>query len=341
MKARLLRFLDVEADEVERVLLLFIMGFSMGMFMATMSVASQSLFLQNFNESTELPVAFVVSGFFGLLATIVYNFLQNRIPFPVLATFSLATIALITAFIEFGEGFFADPKTMYAFGFTQILPFSFIIYLVFWGSFGRLFNLREAKRLVGVVDIGAMIAAFIAFFSIPLLLKFLDRPQALYGLALLSILAFIALFTYLSARHLKKARSFSQEKTMYQKLSIKDFIHNRYILYMSLFIIFSMMAITFVDYSFLNVTPLQMEDPAALADFISYFEGTVVVFCFLFQVLATDYVQSMYGMRVSLLVSPVLIGFFTLAALGLGLLLGYSPEDNYFGSCFRLAAGRV
>ena len=338
MKARLLRFLDVEADEVERVLLLFIMGFSMGMFMATMSVASQSLFLQNFNESTELPVAFVVSGFFGLLATIVYNFLQNRIPFPVLATFSLATIALITAFIEFGEGFFADPKTMYAFGFTQILPFSFIIYLVFWGSFGRLFNLREAKRLVGVVDIGAMIAAFIAFFSIPLLLKFLDRPQALYGLALLSILAFIALFTYLSAMHLKKARSFSQEKTMYQKLSIKDFIHNRYILYMSLFIIFSMMAITFVDYSFLNVTPLQMEDPAALADFISYFEGTVVVFCFLFQVLATDYVQSMYGMRVSLLVSPVLIGFFTLAALGLGLLLGYSPEDNYFVIFFMAIA---
>ena len=40
-----------------------------------------------------------------------------------------------------------------------------------------------------------MIAAFIAFFSIPLLLKFLDRPQALYGLALLSILTFIALFT--------------------------------------------------------------------------------------------------------------------------------------------------
>ena len=97
MKARLLKFLDVEADEVERVLLLFIMGFSMGMFMATMSVASQSLFLENFNESTELPMAFVVSGFFGLLATIVYNFLQNRIPFPVLATISLLTIAAITA----------------------------------------------------------------------------------------------------------------------------------------------------------------------------------------------------------------------------------------------------
>ena len=54
MKTRLLRFLGIEADEVERVLLLFIMGFSMGMFMATISVASQSLFLEYFSEENEL-----------------------------------------------------------------------------------------------------------------------------------------------------------------------------------------------------------------------------------------------------------------------------------------------
>src|SRR5690606_26788319 len=112
MKARLLEMLDIEADEIERVLLLFIMGFSMGMFIATMSVASQSLFLEHFDEGKDLPVAFVVSGFFGLLATLIYNFLQNRVPFSMLAIISLLTIAGITAFIEFGEGFFASPTDM-------------------------------------------------------------------------------------------------------------------------------------------------------------------------------------------------------------------------------------
>jgi len=328
MKVRLLRLLDVEADEVERVLLLFIMGFFMGMFTATISVASQSLFLQHFDETNDLPIAFVVSGFFGLLATLLYNYLQNRISFPLLATLSLLTVAGLTTFIEFGAGFFSDPTYMYAFGFTQIVPFTFIIYLVFWGSFGRLFNLRQSKRLVGSVDIGAMLATFIAFFSIPLLLNIME-PQSLFGLGLVSILIFIALFAYLSTKHLNKARSFSEEKNLYKKLSVKDFIHNRYILYMSLFIIFSMMAMTFVDYSFFNVTTLQM-DTESLANFISLFEGTIVVFCFLFQVLATDRIQSIYGMRVSLLVSPVLIGFFTVAALLLGFAFGFSPADNYF-----------
>lgn len=339
MKARLLRILDIETDEVERVLLLFIMGFSMGMFMATISVASQSLFLEHFSETADLPVAFVVSGLFGLMATLVYNFLQNRIPFPVLATVSLLTVAGINAFIEFGEGFFSEPKFMYAFGFTQILPFTFIVYLVFWGSFGRLFNLRQAKRLVGTVDIGAMMATFIAFFSIPLLfsLEVITSPQSLYGLGLVSVIIFIVLFVFLSARHLNKTITFSQERTLYKKLAITDFIHNRYILYMSLFIIFAMMAVTFVDYSFLNVTTMQM-DTESLANFISYFEGAIVIFCFLFQVLATDWITSKFGMRVSLLVNPVLIGFFTVSALGLGLVFGYSPLDNFFVIFFMAIA---
>lgn len=338
MKDRLLRFLDVEPDESGRVSLLFVMGFFMGMFIATISVASQSLFLEHFSETEDLPIAFVISGVFGLMATLIYNFLQNRIPFPLLATVSLVTVGIITAFIEFGEGLFVDPNDMYRFGFTQILPFSFIVYLVFWGSFGRLFNLRQSKRLVGTVDIGAMIATFIAFFSIPLLLKVEgSTTQSLFTVALFSIIIFLAIFIYLSFRYLNKARSFAQEKQIYKKLDIKDFIKNRYILFMSLFIIFSMMAITFVDYSFFNVVTLKM-DAATLATFISYFEAIIVVFCFLFQVLATDRIQSEYGMRVSLLVSPLLIGFFTVAALVLGLIFGFSPADNFFVIFFMMIA---
>ncbi len=200
---------------------------------------------------------------------------------------------------------------------------------MFWGSFGRLFNLRQAKRLVGIVDIGALIATFIAFFSIPQILSFFERPQALYGFALASIMVFIALFIYLNTKHLNKVRTFAEEKSMYKKLDLREFLQNRYILYMSLFVIFSMMALTFVDYSFYNVTTLQM-DTKSMAYFISYFEGIVVVFCFLFQVLATDKIQAIYGMRVSLLVSPVLIGLFTLAALGMGFIFGTSALDDYF-----------
>jgi AAA family ATP:ADP antiporter len=338
MKERLLSRLDIEPDEAGRVGLLFLMGIFMGLFIATMSVASQTLFLQFFSESKDLPYALFYSGVFGVAATVLYNFLQNRIPFPLLASLSLLVVVSVTAFLEYGESFFSDPKDMYMFGFTQILPLSFLIYLVFWGSFGRMFNLRQSKRLVGTVDIGAMLTTIAAFFSIPVLMSVFNiSTETLYTISLISIVIFLLLSLYLSFRHLTKTISFKQEKALYKKLEMKDFIKNRYIMYMSLFIIFSMTAITFVDFSFLNVATLYF-DPGSLAKFISLFEGTIVIFSFFVDVLATDRVNSQYGMRVSLLANPVLLGLFTSAALIFGLVFGYSKGDTLFVVFFMTIA---
>ena len=127
MKDRLLKFLDVEPDEAGRVGLLFIMGIFMGLFVATISVASQSLYLEHFSEIKDLPYALFMSGVYGFVATVLYNFLQNRIPFPLLAALCLIYITGTTAFIEFGGSYFSDANAMYEFGFTQMMPFSFLI----------------------------------------------------------------------------------------------------------------------------------------------------------------------------------------------------------------------
>jgi hypothetical protein len=332
MKAYLNRLLDIEEGEGGRVALLLVMSFFMGVFLATIGVASQSLFLTHFEETSKLPIALLVSGAFGLVATVIYNFLQNRIPFQLLSTISLITILFITVLLEFGEGLFSDPNTIYFLGFTQIIPFTFITYLVFWGSFGRLFNLRQSKRLVGVVDLGAMIASFIAYFSIPQILPYI-KTETLYTVALFSITFFIVMFLALSFLYLNRARSFVEEKQLYKKLGIKDFLQSRYIVYMSIFIVVSMIAMNFVDYSFLTATTLFFKS-SELATFISYFEMSIVIFSFLFETLAADRLMHEYGMRVSLLVNPLLILLLTTIALALGVTFGYTPNDKFFVAFF-------
>jgi hypothetical protein len=332
MKTYLLRLLDVQTGEGSRVAILLIMSFFMGVFLATLGVASQSLFLTHFDEIKDLPFAFLTAGAFGLGATIIYNFLQNRIPFQLLSTLSLIVILGLTAMLEFGENLFSDPNTIFFLGYTQIIPFTFITYLVFWGSFGRLFNLRQSKRLVGIVDLGAMIASFIAYFSIPQALKLIDTVS-LYTISLISISAFLLFFLILSNKYLNKARTFAQEKKLYKKLGFKDFLQSRYIVYMSAFVVVSMIAMNFVDYSFLSVTTLYFEGEK-LATFISYFEMTIVIFGFLFETLAADWLLREYGMRISLLVNPLLILGFTAIALVLGVSFGYLPEDKFFLAFF-------
>src|SRR5690606_40347087 len=95
-----------------------------------------------------------------------------------------------TALLEFGPAFITDTKDLYFAGFTLIVPFTYILNLVFWGSFGRLFNTRESKRLLSTVDAGAMFASFVAYFSIPQILKAVENESALFTLSLISISLF-------------------------------------------------------------------------------------------------------------------------------------------------------
>lgn len=126
MKSRLLKMLDVEPEESGRVFLLLAISFFMGLFLATVTVASQTLFLNLYDEEIDLPKALVFSGVFSIFATSIYNFFQGRIRFSYLAIGSLCVIIGLTAFIEFGDKWIEDENLLYYFGFTLILPFTFI-----------------------------------------------------------------------------------------------------------------------------------------------------------------------------------------------------------------------
>ena len=323
MFKRFWNMLDVEPHETGRVGLLLIMSFLMGLFLATVAVASQSLFLQFFSEKDDLPVVLVFSGAVGIIVTVIYNFLQGRISFSALAIFFLILIIASTAFIEFGSSYVTDVKTLYQVGFILILPFTFVVQLVFWGAFGRMFNARESKRLIGSVDVGTDIASIIAFFTIPILLTSGVKVESLYTIGLFSIIAYSAVFFILSRQYLGHGATAVAESEIH-KLSIGQFLRNKYIMLMAGFIIVSLTALRFVDYSFFNVSVVQF-DPAALPFFLSYFEMTIVIFSFGFTTFITDRIAQDYGLRVAMIINPVVLILFTAAALALGSVFGYDP----------------
>ena len=201
---RFWKMLDVEPEETGPVGLLLAMSFLMGLFLATVAVASQSLFLQLFSEKEDLPIAILYSGIFGIVTTFIYNFLQGRIPFRVLAIINLVAVIALTAFIEYGDQFVSDAKLLYRFGFMLILPFTFVTQLVFWGSFARMFNVRTAKRIIGSVDIGTDIASILAFFTIPILLTYGVPLKSLFTIGLFSVVGYSILFIVLSNKYLTK-----------------------------------------------------------------------------------------------------------------------------------------
>jgi ATP:ADP antiporter, AAA family len=336
-------FLDVQHGEEGRVILLLIMSFFMGAFLATFTVAAQTLFLVNFDEIDDLPLAFAVAGAFGMVATIIYNFLQRRVSFRFLATLSLLVITAITAVLEFGNVFFQDSSTIYYYGFTQLVPFTLITLLIFWGAYQRLFNVRQSKRLLGSVDQGALIASLISFFLIPVVLPLLpgetefDQVESLYTISLVSIIIFTGLFIVLSSKFGGESWSLVSERKANVKINFFSFLKNRYLLYLSVFVIISIVALNFVEYSFLTVATQRFK-AEELAKFLALFEATVVIFSFLFDVFASDRILQDYGLRVSVLINPILIGLFTVSALIIGMTFGFTPDRPAFNIFFVMVA---
>ncbi|NJN41699.1 MAG: hypothetical protein HC811_05145 [Flammeovirgaceae bacterium] len=326
MKERILKMMDVEPRESGPVFLLLTISFLMGMFLATVTVASQTLFLNLFDELEDLPRAFFLSGVFGLVATAIYNFLQGRIPFPALAIGSLFIVVVLTAGIEFGAPFFTNVDDLYYYGFTLILPFTFLCVLVFWGAFNRMFNLKQSKRIIGSVDVGTMIAQILAFFTIPILLNFGVDIEALYTIALFSIIGFLLLFIVLSGKYLRGEQITISEKE-HKKITVLSFIRNKYILMMSLFIVLSMIALRFIEFSFFNVTTIRFNE-TDLPYFLSLFEAIIVIFSFLFSTFGADYILTNYGLRVSLLLNPLIVILFTVAAVATGTFFGFDAASG-------------
>lgn len=328
---RFWKMLDVEPQETGPVGLLLAISFLMGLFLATVAVASQTLFLNFFSEKNDLPVAILYSGIFGIVTTFLYNFLQGRIQFKYLAILNLVIVIGLTAFIEFGNQFVSDKVLLYRFGFMLILPFTFVTQLIFWGSFARMFNVRVSKRIIGSVDIGTDIASIIAFFTIPVMLSYGVKVESLYTIGLFSAIGYLILFIILSNKYLNQEKSAIKSDSEIEKLSIVQFLSNKYILALSAFVIFSTVALRFVDYSFFNISTVQF-DKDALPYFLSLFEATVVIFAFLFTTFATDRLNEDYGLRVSLIINPILLILFTVAALALGSFFGFDPLVSGQGS---------
>ncbi len=334
MKKLLQRVLGVEYDEVGPVTLLLLISFLMGLFLATVSVASQTLFLNHYDEGKDLPVALFAAGVLGLLATMLYGQLQGRVSFSVLAITNLIIIIGLVGLIEFGEAWlqsvFGDDEIHYAFGFALVLPFTFISQLIFWGAFGRLFNLRQAKRVIGSVDVGVDIASLLAFFTIPVLLNFGLPIETLFTISLAAAGGFLLLFIVLSRKYLRAEITLVSDVGDDKKLSRLgpiQFLKSKYLVAMAVFVIISTVCLRFIDYSFYNATTTRFSQEE-LPYFLSLFEATIVIFGFLFGMFGTDRITTDYGLKVALLINPILLTLFTIGAFTLGSLFGYETGST-------------
>lgn len=306
--------LNVRADEQRSVALLLGKGFFMGIFLATYQVSAETLFLNRMVEY--LKEGIVVSGLLGVFTTWMFATLQGRIKFKLLAIFNLLLIMLFTftVFVFYQQADSTLQDYLIFLMFAMIGPITAVILLGFWGTFGRIFDLRQSKRIIGRIDVGQLIAAIGTYLAIPFLSGIIPDTSTYLLISAISI--GIALI-FLIALHWGKSNTQQvmnlreqRKATRYGKLA-----KNGYVRLLSMFLIISMITFTFIQFSFQVGSAAQFPNEIELRSFVSIFTGAVLILGFLMQSFVNDRIISEYGLKVALLILPIIVGIFTLAAI--------------------------
>lgn len=316
--------LNVKPEEQLQVALMLSTGFFMGIFIATYTVTAESLFLNQLAD--QLDRAFLVSGIFGIVSTLLFSFLQNRIKFSTLTTSSILGIVLFTLGVylmyNYGDTAYHDEVlfTMYCLA----GPMTAVLLLCYWGIFGRLFNFRQSKRIIGWIDTGQLIASILAFFLIPLTAGLFTETSNYLIVCTVSILLAAILFFVISFNFpLTKNNPKEFESTVRKETSFGNIFKDPYVLLMSVFLMISMITFIFNQYAFQDLINEQYPDQRELTDFLAYFNGGIYFLSLLMQTFVNDKIISNYGIKVSLYVLPVIVGIFAIGALFTGVIFGY------------------
>lgn len=340
-----LTFLGGNSGEEREMTFLLGKGFFMGILLATYQISSETLFLSVLGDEW-LDVAFFTAGGVGVIATGLFVFLQKKINFSslVLSTTFLTllfvwSIRIAFEFIAYDSSRVGEFQILPFILFVMLGPITSFILLGFWGIFGRIFDLKQSKRIIGGIDTGQLMATMIAFFSIPILTTTIINTT--YDLLLVSGFAALGVFIFtllLTLRfNLDRVTKLDRGEKL-KPVGFGSLFKDKYLRLLSVFLIFSMGVSKFVDLTFLSATETMYPNEKELSTFLSFFSGTVIIVSFLIQSFVNDIIIGRFGLKVALMTMPLILGLFIVGAIVAGHIFEYEIKSQEFILFFVLTA---
>ncbi len=322
----ILKIINVQKKEEERpALLLLGYGFFMGVFLATYRVVVETLFLNT--QGALLKEAFFISGILGVISTWLYMILQKKISFSKLALSNLLAVFsfIVITFLNITS---TSSQIFIFILYVMLFPVTSVMLLSFWGLFGRIFDIRQSRRIIGSIDAGQLLATILAFVSVPFFIEYISNVTDLLIVSASSIIACLGFLIFINKQIRYTPKHREQDSSEIYRFS--KFFKDKYIILLSLFIGISIICVTFVDYTFLKITEQQYPDENSLAKFLSYMYLSIMAFTLLMQTFVNERLIASYGLKTALTILPVVLGLFTIAAIITGTFFGYATSSQYF-----------
>ncbi len=308
VKRRILDAFNIEEKEVGSVSILLTHSLFLGFFYGALDISAHTLFLQEFEE-TFIAKAYTISGVAGIIMTFIYSKFQQRISFNFLSVSSVIVLSIITLGLWLSYAQLGISKELIFITFILLGPLNIVAIVNFWGIVGRLFSLRQGKRLFGLIGSGQIFGTIIISYFIPLIsvLKLNIKTYDLILIAavnlFLAAIAQLVLVKFEKPQEQKAGTGKNEKSKSGGSLFLKD----RYIMNMTVYVALSMIVLFFVAYTFLAAAQSQYPEEQEMKSFLGIFTGTMMIFGFILKTFIYSKLMKTYGLKVTLLILPILL----------------------------------
>ena len=314
---RLLAVLNIQPGEGQVVFLLLALAACFGLTRLLVQTSAGTLFLLAYDTSA-LPYVYIGVALVVPALSFIYARLETRLSFASLLLVNvggqLTGLALLWVGLELGWN---------AAAFFMPIWFELIwvmTSLALWSLAGRLFDLRQGKRLFSLINAGMVAAAILGGFLVP---GWVEQFGTV-SLVLMSVLALVVawfLVLFISRRF---AAQITLPPTEEEDTSAPGGTLNPYRRYMRLLMLLAMLSFAsflFIDNIFYGQVETRFASEAELAGFLGPFWAVVNVLMLINSLFLVSQITARFGVGATLMVLPTLTLLTAAALVASGVIL--------------------
>ncbi|GBC62415.1 hypothetical protein DENIS_3387 [Desulfonema ishimotonii] len=305
VKNTLAAVFKIRAGEGRPTFLLLLHSFFTGISMVYLETASYALFLKNF-DSKALPFVYIVSALVTTFFGLIYSRLEETLSFSKLLILTLGAILFSTAAFYAGMRLAPSPGVIMAMIIWYNVAFV-LTGLEFWSLASRLLDVRQGKRLFGLIGVGDIIATILGGVSVSVMVKQIGTVNLLLlsaaGMAC-CIAVLIHITRQMAGRLLMSEEEESGEAT---EIGAGGLLREKYFFLILCVSALSVFGYYLLDYIFYNQVELHYPGEDQVASFL----GGFIAFIGIINLISNAFLHSRlierYGLSLGLLAVPVAV----------------------------------
>lgn len=327
LPSRVYTMLNLRKGEERIVSILILFSFFQYFSVAIFFISASAIFLTADHQAgTQLPYVYIWTSVVMILLGLCFEILEQRIKAKYLILGE--TILLLTVVLFFRLGFLSDGVAWFGLG---LFVWHRVMSDVVSDGFNRLalllFDVRQGKRLFGLISSAEIPANVLGYSVASFLVPFIAIPNLLFisaGGLLISLAFLLVIVSRKRELVLKDEEEDTDESADYPKIKttiVQKLFHSRFIFSLGVSVFFSVLAFTFIEFTFLSQVDAsftggqQNTEQQDVVFFIAVIFGAGQIIAFFVKTFLYEFIQRNYGIKVALFALPVTLGVISLATL--------------------------